>query len=721
MLNVAHSGDLQGVDIIFLLHIEYRNQIYRFSSRDVVLYDGDIPYYYEGNLGEVDIEQSITNEFKPEGDSVPIEVIFTDIDLVKERLLGHTLDLAPCELFYCTVRDGVVLQDYNEKIPLSRGKIADPVFGAIDVPIGHVTFSIENGRDIDMIPLLTGSDIIPEGGGKGKFRPIILGRPCGYILTPSGNSIFSLPSSPAYFYNESSQDRIYIAAHPVEASQVIAVDQDGTQETRTVTTTANFSYIVKTGSSLNVDDNNITKIFIRWDSGGGLKNPTTGDAIQGVGDLLRYMVQYSGVPFDGDALEGIREYLNIWRCDGYINEDIDALEFIENNIMPLFPVVIHNGARGIRPILDLYNATMRQSPVVTIQDNSDFLIVSGLDPMGDISQVCNNLIFRCAYSAEKEGYVQTIEIDPRVELYNTTSVKFSTVHAEASYNRYGLRTKILESDIVGDFSTASSIAKDYVRRHAFVPIKVTVQANVAWGWLDLGDIVKVSSTRLHLEGYLCQVVKKSWQGSFWSYDLRIDDSSLYNPRPVDEVEGTETISPSPSTSGDYDTTTWFYRVGNSMTVNDSGYKPRLPFAAVDGENVPIWTFWGGTVGQNAFISYSGTFSGNVNVKFKIIRGGGGSGQPTYNVKLANNSGSRVFHLGGYDWSASKTVLIQKASDGYTDSATWSTIHTITKSDITNQNWTQIDENFTLSGEYLRIVSTITGTHGWGLINIEFIN
>jgi hypothetical protein len=660
----------------------------------------------------------MSNEFAVEGDSIPIEIVFIDKDLVLERLQGRVLDFAKVELYYVTVYEGEVLQSYNNRIPLSRGKITDPIFGEINRPAGAVAFSIENGMDVDTTPLLVAKDIIDQGQGLGKFRPIIIGRPCGYIAKEDGTIVESVPSSPAYWYpTPVGSNVIHIASHPVEATQVYAVDQDGTQLIRTVYNAPNLAYVTATG--LAVGDYSNTKIIIRWHDGGGLKNPSTGESVNGAGDLLRYMLQLTGYPIDSDAIEGVRGYLNTWRFDGYINEDIDSIEFIENNIVGILPVYMHNGPRGIRPILDLYNAVTQQKTIVTIQDGPDFVIVSGIEPMGDISNLCNNLIFRCGYSEEKQAYTMNIEIDPRVELYDTTAMRFSTVYADTSYNRYGIQTKIIEHDMIGDFTTACALAKDYVRRHAFLPIKIVVEANVSWGWLDLGDIVAINSERLHMTQYKGQIIAKNWTGASWRYDIRIDDSSLVNNRPVDATPPPVTVTPEPS-DGAFDTSNWYYVSGNSGIANDPAYQPRSPFAAVDGITAPIFTFWNGGFNVEMF-SYKTAITGSVTVKFKIIRGGGGSSQPTYNIKLANNFASNVFHLAPYDWVPSKAVLIRRSSTGYTKTDTWTTQRTITHSDINFTGWFEVEETFVCSGEFVSIMSNASGySGGWAIVDVEFI-
>ena len=719
MLNVVKKQNFSGVDLCFLLDITWLNTVYRFSTFDILINEGTAAYYYHGSLGEIDFTQILGREIDIDGDSIPIEIIFINKDLVKLRFEGHTLDYAECKLYYVTVRNGVVLQSYNDRVPIAAGVVSDPIYGEINTPAGYVTFSIENGLDVEATPLLTAKDVIDQGQGHGKFLPIIIGRPCGEIAYNGGNNIFSLGSSPAYLYPNTPEDRIYIAAHPITASQVYIQDQDGTVVTKTVYNRPNLAY---TGSSgLSVGDNSNTRIFVRWGyEGGGLRNPSTGEAVNGAGDLLRYMLQLTNYNIDGDAIEGVREYLNTWQFDGYINEEIDALEFIDNNMVGILPFYVHNGPRGIRPILDLFNAMTLQTEIIKVFDGPDFRIISGLEPLGSNNDICNHLIFRSGYSELKQAYTMTIEIDPRVDLNNTGAMRFSTIYADSSFNRYGLKTKIIEHDYIGDFTTACSLARDYVRRHAYVGIKITIQANVSWGWLDLGDIIAITSTRLHMTNHKAQIIKKTWIGAGWQYDARIDDSSLNNSRPVVVIPAAVTDTPD-AVDGSFNTAAWYYISGNSQIPNDSSYVPRTPFAAVDGNTGAFFTFWNGGTGAE-MISYKTALSGSVTVRFSIIRGGGGSGQPSYNIKIASSTTARVFHLTGYDWVTSKVLRISTSTTGHTLTDTWTPQKTITKTEITNTGLTVIEHTFNCSNEFVAIESNLsTGAGGWAIVDLQIIH
>ncbi|MBF42755.1 MAG: hypothetical protein CMD97_05830 [Gammaproteobacteria bacterium] len=181
-----------------------------------------------------------------------------------------------------------------------------------------------------------------------------------------------------------------------------------------------------------------------------------------------------------------------------------------------------------------------------------------------------------------------------------------------------------------------------------------------------------------------------------------------------------TVTKNPILSSEtLDRSNWYYIPGQTQDHTDTTFQPRNSFGDVDGETENLITFWNSGSTTEKMLSYQNALEGNVTITFKIMRGGGGSSQPTYNVKLANNSISQVFHLSSYDWNPSGTVTIQKSSTGYTKTDSWTTEHTITKTDISNTGWTTITQTINLSNEYLAIRQPTTdNAGGWVITDIE---
>ena len=48
-------------------------------------------------------------------------------------------------------------------------------------------------------------------------------------------------------------------------------------------------------------------------------------------------------------------------------------------------------------------------------------------------------------------------------------------------------------------------------------------AAIHWGWLAVGDTVKLTDAELHLTDQVATVLEKSWAATGWAFKLLIDD------------------------------------------------------------------------------------------------------------------------------------------------------------------------------------------------------
>ena len=168
-----------------------------------------------------------------------------------------------------------------------------------------------------------------------------------------------------------------------------------------------------------------------------------------------------------------------------------------------------------------------------------------------------------------------------------------------------------------------------------------------------------------------------------------------------------------------DRSNWYYIPGDTQDDTNTNYQPRNPFSSVDGVTENIITFWNSGSTTEKMLSYKNAISGTATLTFKILRGGGGSTQPTYNIKIATGVTNRVFHLGTYDWVTNAQVQVVKSSTGYTKTDTWISEQTITRTDIEFSAWTEITQTITGENFYIGIKQpTADNGGGFALADVE---
>ena len=89
----------------------------------------------------------------------------------------------------------------------------------------------------------------------------------------------------------------------------------------------------------------------------------------------------------------------------------------------------------------------------------------------------------------------------------------------------------MEADFISDFATASRVAMDLIHKFSYPRMAIEVEADFSWGWLDIGDLIQITSSKLHLKNEIVQVVKKSYLGASWSYQLLIHSDPIMRTRP----------------------------------------------------------------------------------------------------------------------------------------------------------------------------------------------
>ena len=97
------QNDFNGMEMCFLLDIEYLGKIYRFSTIPIDLEDQaeQSIIRYNGQLEDPDINRATSFlGVDIEGDSVSLQLVFSGLDWVKEWLSGRGLELESAKI-YC--------------------------------------------------------------------------------------------------------------------------------------------------------------------------------------------------------------------------------------------------------------------------------------------------------------------------------------------------------------------------------------------------------------------------------------------------------------------------------------------------------------------------------------------------------------------------------------------------------------------------------------------
>lgn len=582
--------DLDGAYPVFLLEVQWDGELYRFSSYpvDLATSSGDSVHYI-GGLEDPDMEEVISDPGgDPEKNVLSLQLVFP-VDLVQYLFeYGRTLDGALCELSMVTDRSGEILQVYEKRITLFSGEIVQPIIGDPEKPIGHVSFSIERNPLNHPVPIIdedkgifrSGISITTsrplDGYFDGLAYPFVFGDPHDFV-SETGFSVgtYILYATPAFIVfrkndegvstpNRSYYDEFWlvIAGHQVEASTVTITDYKGKGKANCAVQTTitsegkEISYVALQFATFSPPNNptetdgifhpwmlasviepdwdgktDQPRYYVSWENGGGFKNPYGSGALSGAGDLIRYFLNLTNSLIDNSSWANVSTFLNAWKFGGYIDDPkTKAFGWLVDNVLPFVPVHIVNGANGLRPVIPLIYLNDYKNPTLSITIGGSFQVSSPIQFTNDPDDIMNRLYLNYGYDLKNDSSRGFIKISHTNDSGRFGAIISSVEIAALSYSKYGDRYHELEAPFVYESATATKIALFLIRKNALAKIQLDIEADFSYGWLQLGDLLQLSSVDYYWYNLQAQIIGKIWDGGIWRFTLEIENNVIINPR-----------------------------------------------------------------------------------------------------------------------------------------------------------------------------------------------
>ena len=535
---------LMGSTPVFCVEFVWGGRVHRYATHDITLQSNDGPLQYLPSIMDFDfVESADLMSIDVEANIVSMGLIMEDVDLLESWSQGDTMEGLDAEFFYVLVRYDVAQQNFEDRVILYRGQIQEPQFGDPNQHSHFVTISIE-AQPFDSNRLLMDSNKYIDtrfverdiDTGDGKPFPIILGSAGGAIRTTEGTTK-NIHALPAYCFKkyDSHDGRFMVSGHPITATG--AVIQDDNYETTTKTIEfdddgrGNIYGYIPLDPSDNVaipgysGSGESREWWVYLTGGGGLINPFGDGDLQGAGDICRWALQRTGQLIDDGAWANLSPILNQYNFEGYINDPtITAWSWLNGNILPLLPITVRMGPKGLRPVLiQMWALTHVQSiKSIHIDDDSNVTQISPINTTRSTSELVNELTLRWG----KRGFDQ--EYTSMVRVTNIKSEEYDVVsdYSIMSVNRYGVKPMAIDSDYIYDRDTAIKIAMDMVRSKCLPINTIEVDVDMELGWLQVGDVLDVTAPKIYLTNHKMIIISKRWIDTRWRWELAFE----MNPR-----------------------------------------------------------------------------------------------------------------------------------------------------------------------------------------------
>jgi len=510
---------------VYLLELVWASRVFRWTSGrsiEVASDDGALQFRAGLDVDLTDGSDLLSIDSEQRSVSFPELWMPDDVDVAKLVEAGHDLAGARGELSLWAPG-----RTYEERIPVLAGRAVAPTYGGRDEPVAlTLEDRLYDDRSLLIEPTARVTPTTWPGADPammGRAYPLVFGKPG--IYEEADGTAGTTTGSPALLVDVAAK-RFLVAGHHTNATTVRIINttkgeaRDETIELALDGLGREVTIIDGSGTGLSVVEGD--EYWVRWDDGEALVGEDDARPIRQAGDLLRYILRRSTLRVDLGAMASAVRYLNRYRLDGYVDDpEVTAWDWCADNLLPLVPMAIVGGPRGLRPILYRYDAreldaidaieagpqALRASPVGYSVEEPVQRVAVSYAPRGGEGDMLREVVL--------SGDPDELGADSHRAL-------------RASALRYGeLRTLRVESDIVYDSATAQLIATTLASVHALPRREVVYELDPArYATLEAGAVVTLTDAELHLVDQVAVVQSIGWGATTMSVTL------LLAPRPV---------------------------------------------------------------------------------------------------------------------------------------------------------------------------------------------
>jgi hypothetical protein len=566
-MRVFSKDELTSTQPVFLLTVKFAGQEFRFSSFPVDVFKVDTStVFYPGGLDDFQfVESSNIVGIDLEANSISLQLVFP-INIMEFWRRGHVLEGCEAELSFVLYKDGAVSTDYENRMIMLNGIVQQPVFGDPLEPVGAVAVSIERkpydttdgGLLIDPTFVIDPDSITQhataDDSAIGKNPPVVIvgdGINSQFISNTSAQRDIFI--TPAYCIKKrtGSDCFLIIAQHWVTAANVKvkgpwgntitaavinAVDSDGREYAycNIFANPLNTNTIYQPGGAYGtaISLPSTVEFWVCWNqnNSGGIKSIVTGDKpLTGGGEICIWALTQGSIPIDLGSWSALLPVLDAYNFAGYINDPaVTAWDWVSKSIIPYLPIEIKSGDQGIRPVLaQIWALPSSVKPVSSIQSGADFYQIGAITTETQTDQIENDVILEFGFDAFVKEY-------RGITRFGANLIQRDIVHNSAdaviSQQRYNRQSAVYETKWIINRYTANRVAADLLRSKAYPKRTIQFMADVHFGYLQVGDLISLTSSTLFLSNTISIITGKTWAEAGWQLTILIEDSTILTDR-----------------------------------------------------------------------------------------------------------------------------------------------------------------------------------------------
>lgn len=236
--------------------------------------------------------------------------------------------------------------------------------------------------------------------------------------------------------------------------------------------------------------------------------PSTGDTLRqakpsaglltGAGDVLIWILERTNLRWNRGRWFAARDFLNDFDIGCVIEESVDLWEYARSEIIPILPISIAAGAKGIEPIVWRYDATADQA-IAVIRRGPGVWRDGPVQYLGALGDISNQFKVRYAVSALTDEPRRVLYLDGGLErLSEFPPASFIAVNAASAKSQsiHGIRRTEVLSNVIWKRGAALKAVAWMSIAFGFLHRKVSYVVGKEFGYLRPGDVVSLTDDEL---------------------------------------------------------------------------------------------------------------------------------------------------------------------------------------------------------------------------------
>ena len=159
-----------------------------------------------------------------------------------------------------------------------------------------------------------------------------------------------------------------------------------------------------------------------------------------------------------------------------------------------------------------------------------FFLNSPIEYASEPDDIENRIMLEYAWCLFRENTPAGVLVDGNLSSAEYTESQTNNELAQLSYLRYGDRYKEIKASYVYDYNTAIKVLMYRLRIRALPKMRIEIQANTVYGWLQLGDIISITSTELYMGNFRGMIIEKAYGEGSWIFIIELENSVIIQER-----------------------------------------------------------------------------------------------------------------------------------------------------------------------------------------------